>query len=108
MLFKTFWEKLVLHDIISTLVFIKLLSLGLSSSTLLTSMSKVTVGGENWLGDLATALAPAKNTAINGDCVGLNSIGLEGISCDMVSNFVCQAPASGTAIAPSTSLESLK
>lgn len=72
-------------------------------------MSKVTDGGENWLGDLASALAPPKKAATNGDCVGLNSIGLEGISCDMVSNFVCQAPAvTDAAVAKTaTSLESI-
>ncbi|XP_065342202.1 uncharacterized protein LOC135940970 [Cloeon dipterum] len=66
--------------------------IGLSSSTLLTSMSKVTDGGSDWLGDLASALLPPKDPSTDGDCLGLSTLGLTGVSCDMVSNFVCQAP----------------
>ncbi|XP_059476487.1 uncharacterized protein LOC132197297 [Neocloeon triangulifer] len=66
--------------------------MGLSTSTVLTSMSKVTGGGTDWLGDLASAFLPQKDPAKDGDCMGLNSLGLTGISCDTVSNFVCQAP----------------
>jgi hypothetical protein len=56
-------------------------------------MSKLTDGvGSNWLGDLASALLPPKNSADKGDCMGLSSLGLGGIPCDTVSNFVCQAP----------------
>lgn len=56
-------------------------------------MSKLTdEGSSNWLGDLASALLPPKNNAKEGDCMGLSSLGLEGIPCDTVSNFVCQAP----------------
>lgn len=66
--------------------------IGLSSSTLLTSMKKVTDGGANWLGELASALAPPKDPNTDGDCLGLNAVGLVGVTCDMVSNFVCQAP----------------
>ncbi|CAB3387139.1 Hypothetical predicted protein [Cloeon dipterum] len=66
--------------------------IGLSSSTLLTSMSKVTDGGSDWLGDLASAFLPPKDPATDGDCLGLNTLGITGVSCDMVSNFVCQAP----------------
>jgi len=65
---------------------------GLSSSTLLTSMSKVSDGGSNWLGDLASALVPQPDKSKDGDCMGLSAVGLMGLSCDMVSNFVCQAP----------------
>ncbi|CAB3386509.1 Hypothetical predicted protein [Cloeon dipterum] len=66
--------------------------IGLSSSTLITSMKKVTSGGSDWLGDLASALVPQNDPAQDGDCLGLNSLGLVGVTCDMVSNFVCQAP----------------
>ncbi|XP_059476326.1 uncharacterized protein LOC132197210 isoform X2 [Neocloeon triangulifer] len=68
--------------------------IGLSSSTLLTSMKKVDdSGSSNWLGDLASALLPPpKNPADQGDCMGISSLGILGVSCDMVSNFVCQAP----------------
>ncbi|CAB3387272.1 Hypothetical predicted protein [Cloeon dipterum] len=66
--------------------------LGLSATTLLTSMEKVTNGGTNWLGDLASALLPPKDPSKDGDCLGLSALGLAGISCDMVSNFVCQVP----------------
>ncbi|XP_065349069.1 uncharacterized protein LOC135945365 [Cloeon dipterum] len=66
--------------------------IGLSSSTLITSMKKVTSGGSDWLGDLASALVPQNDPAQDGECLGLNSLGLVGVTCDMVSNFVCQAP----------------
>jgi hypothetical protein len=79
--------------------------IGLSSSTLLTSMKKVTDGGNDWLGDLASALVPPKDPSKDGDCMGLNSIGLVGISCDMVSNFVCQAPDPGAKKPSMPSLE---
>ncbi|XP_059476497.1 uncharacterized protein LOC132197301 [Neocloeon triangulifer] len=69
--------------------------IGLSTSTVLTSLKKVTDGGSNWLGDLASAFLPQKDPAKDGDCVGLSSLGITGISCDTVSNFVCQAPDSG-------------
>jgi hypothetical protein len=56
-------------------------------------MSKLTDGADsNWLGDLASALLPPKSKADTGDCMGLSSLGLEGIPCDTISNFVCQAP----------------
>jgi hypothetical protein len=55
-------------------------------------MSSVSDGGSNWLGDLASALVPPKNKGGDGDCMGLSAVGLLGLSCDMVSNFVCQAP----------------
>lgn len=58
-------------------------------------MKKVTDGGANWLGDLASALMPPKDPSTDGDCLGLNAIGLVGVSCDAVSNFVCQAPEPG-------------
>jgi len=65
---------------------------GLSSSFLHTSMKKVEGSGANWLGDLASALIPPKDPAKDGDCMGLSSIGLSGLNCDTISNFVCQAP----------------
>lgn len=65
---------------------------GISTGSVLTSMSQVSDGGSNWLGDLASALLPPKNNAGDGDCMGLSSLGLLGIPCDTVSNFVCQAP----------------
>ncbi|XP_065346006.1 mucin-2-like [Cloeon dipterum] len=55
-------------------------------------MEKVTDGGTDWLGDLASALLPPKDPSNDGDCLGLSALGLEGISCDMVSNFVCEVP----------------
>ncbi|XP_059476547.1 uncharacterized protein LOC132197335 isoform X2 [Neocloeon triangulifer] len=71
--------------------------IGLSSTTVLTSMKKVTDGNSNWLGDLASALVPPKDPAQAGDCMGLNSLGLTGVTCDMVSNFVCEAPSPNSA-----------
>lgn len=61
----------------------------------MTSMKKITDGGTNWLGDLASALMPPKDPSTDGDCLGLNAIGLVGVSCDAVSNFVCQATEPG-------------
>ncbi|XP_059476418.1 uncharacterized protein LOC132197267 [Neocloeon triangulifer] len=66
--------------------------IGLSTSTLMTSMKKVTDGGSNWLGDLASAFLPNADPKKDGDCMGLNSLGITGINCDTVSNFVCEAP----------------
>jgi hypothetical protein len=68
--------------------------IGLSSSTLLTSMKKITDGTDNWLGDIGASLMAAvpSNPAKDGDCLGLGSLGLVGVTCDMVSNFVCEAP----------------
>jgi hypothetical protein len=53
-----------------------------------------TAGGvsANWLGDLASAFLPPADSGQDGSCLGLGAVGLTGISCDMVSNFVCQAP----------------
>ncbi|XP_059478308.1 uncharacterized protein LOC132198339 [Neocloeon triangulifer] len=81
--------------------------IGLSTSTVLTSLKKVTDGGSNWLGDLASAFMPQKDPAKDGDCMGLNSLGITGISCDTVSNFVCQAPEPKSTKAPSPSLNDL-
>jgi hypothetical protein len=69
----------------------------------MTSMKKITDGGANWLGDLASVLMPPKDPATAGDCLGLNAIGLVGVSCDAVSNFVCQAPDPGGVSKPTTS-----
>ncbi|XP_065340941.1 uncharacterized protein LOC135940117 isoform X2 [Cloeon dipterum] len=66
--------------------------IGLSTSTVLTSLKKVTDGGSNWLGDLASAFMPNPEPTKDGECTGLSSLGLVGLSCDTVSNFVCQAP----------------
>jgi len=73
----------------------------------MTSMKKVTDGNANWLGDLASALLPPKDPSKDGDCLGLNAMGLVGVTCDTVSNFVCQAP-SPTAIASTNTAPSLK
>jgi len=62
----------------------------------MTSIKKVTDGNANWLGDLASALLPPKDPSKDGDCLGLNAIGLVGVTCDTVSNFVCQAPEPGS------------
>jgi hypothetical protein len=48
--------------------------------------------GPNWLGDLAKAFLPLKESGNDGDCLGLGVLGITGVSCDMVSNFACQAP----------------
>jgi hypothetical protein len=68
--------------------------IGLSSGTLLTSMKKITDGTDNWLGDIGASLMAAvpSNPAKDGDCMGLGSLGIVGVTCDMVSNFVCEAP----------------
>lgn len=58
----------------------------------MTSMQKVSDSSSNWLGDLAAAFLPPSESGQSGDCLGMSAIGLTGISCDMVSNFVCQAP----------------
>jgi len=69
-------------------------NIGLSSETLLTSMKKVTDGTGNWLGDIGASLMAAKpsDPAKDEGCLGLGSLGLVGVTCDMVSNFVCEAP----------------
>jgi hypothetical protein len=48
--------------------------------------------GSNWLGDLAAAFLPPKVSGTDGDCLGLSTLGITGIDCNTVSNFVCQAP----------------
>jgi hypothetical protein len=65
---------------------------GLSAESVWTSMEKVSSGGNDWLGDLASALVPPAKGATPGDCMGLSAVGISGLSCDMVSNFVCEAP----------------
>jgi len=52
------------------------------------------VGGisSNWLGDLASAFLPQTDAKADGDCLGVGAIGITGLNCDMISNFVCQAP----------------
>jgi hypothetical protein len=67
--------------------------IGLSKTDVHTALKKVE--GEdstNWLGDLASAFIPQKEPAKDGSCIGLSAIGLSGLNCDMISNFVCQAP----------------
>jgi hypothetical protein len=48
--------------------------------------------GSNWLGDLADAFLPPKESGKDGDCLGLSALGITGVDCNTVSNFVCQAP----------------
>lgn len=69
-------------------------TIGLSSENLMTSMLKVTDGSSNWLGDIGASLMAEKppDPAKDGDCLGLGSLGLVGVTCDMVSNFMCEAP----------------
>jgi hypothetical protein len=55
-------------------------------------MSSLGGDGSNWLSDLAAAVVPQKTPENDGDCMGLSGAGLMGVSCDMVSNFACQAP----------------
>jgi hypothetical protein len=71
--------------------------LGLSTNTMLTSLKKLSGGDEfNWLGGVAANVLnwapdqPAKTGG--GDCAALGSLGLQGITCDTVANFVCEAP----------------
>jgi len=84
-------------------------NIGLSSDTLLTSMKKVTDGTGNWLGDIGASLMAAKpsDPAKDGDCLGLGSLGLVGVTCDMVSNFVCEAPPVPSSSPSSGSFESV-
>jgi hypothetical protein len=69
----------------------------------LTSIKKATNGVPNWLGDLAAALMPPKDPSTDGDCLAMNAIGLVGVSCDAVSNFVCQALEPGGVSKPTAS-----
>jgi hypothetical protein len=83
-------------------------NIGLSSETLLTSMKQVTDGTGNWLGDIGASLMAAKpeaDTSKDGGCLGLGSLGLVGVTCDMVSNFVCEAPDVPTSGSDSSSVE---
>jgi hypothetical protein len=57
--------------------------------------------GTNWLGDLASALAPIMDTKKK-ECLVLKAVGLVGVTCDMVSNFVRQAPEPNTSKIRST------
>jgi hypothetical protein len=66
--------------------------LGLSSNFLMSAVKTAGAEGSNWLGDLASAFLPPADSGQDGSCLGLGAVGLTGISCDMVSNFVCQAP----------------
>jgi len=52
------------------------------------------IGGtsSDWLGDLASAFLPQTDAKADGDCMGLGTMGIMGLNCDMISNFVCQAP----------------
>jgi hypothetical protein len=82
--------ELLLSELEENYTYSDLNTLGVSSNQLICSMQKVEGSGANWLGDLAFAIIPSKEPA--GDCIGLGSIGLAELSCDMISNFVCQAP----------------
>lgn len=62
-----------------------------SSSFLLTSMLNTVSTSSDWLGDLAAAFLPPTGTG-KSDCLGLSTLGIAGVDCDSVSNFVCQAP----------------
>jgi Lectin C-type domain len=71
--------------------------LGLSTNTMLTSLKKLSGGDEfNWLGGVAASVmnwAPNQPAPGAGsECASLNSLGLSGITCDTVANFVCEAP----------------
>jgi hypothetical protein len=47
----------------------------------------------DWLGDLAAAFLPPADPGKTGDCLGLGThLGIAGMDCNAVSNFVCQAP----------------
>lgn len=64
----------------------------MSSSYLFSAMKSEVGASTNWLGDLAAAYLPPNESGQNGDCLGLDSLGITGVDCNMVSNFVCQAP----------------
>jgi Lectin C-type domain len=77
--------------------------LGLSTNTMLTSLKKLSGGDEfNWLGGVAASVmnwAPNQPAPGGGsECASLNSLGLSGITCDTVANFVCEAP--GPSVVP--------
>jgi hypothetical protein len=73
--------------------FFYFLVIGIGSTTsLLTSMQNKVDMGTDWLGDLAAAFIPPADSQKTGDCLGLNSLGITGMDCNAVSNFVCQAP----------------
>jgi hypothetical protein len=55
-------------------------------------MANVGGASSDWLGDLAAAYLPQPDTKADGDCLGLGTLGIMGLNCDMISNFVCQAP----------------
>jgi hypothetical protein len=63
-----------------------------STTSLLTSMQNKVDMGTDWLGDLAAAFIPPAESQKTGDCLGLGSLGITGMDCNAVSNFVCQAP----------------
>jgi len=63
---------------------------------MLTSLTKM-AGGDtyNWFGGVAANFmkwAPNQPAAGGGECAALQSLGLSGINCDTVANFVCEAP----------------
>jgi hypothetical protein len=67
--------------------------IGIGSTTnLLTSMKNKVDVGTDWLGDLAAAFIPPTDTQKTGDCLGLSSLGITGMDCNAVSDFICQAP----------------
>jgi hypothetical protein len=73
------------------LLYFQFIGIG-STASLLTSMQNKVDMGTDWLGDLAAAFIPPTDSEKTGDCLGLGSLGISGMDCNAVSNFVCQAP----------------
>ncbi|XP_065331739.1 C-type mannose receptor 2-like [Cloeon dipterum] len=69
--------------------------LGVSATSMMTSLKKMSGGSYSWLSGAAASVlkwAPNQPVASGGECAALDSLGLKGVSCDSVSNFVCESP----------------
>jgi len=80
------------------ILLIKFSCVGLSTNTMLTSLKKMSGGDDfNWLGGVAANFlkwAPNQPAPNGGDCAAIDSLGLKGIDCNTVTNFVCESPGS--------------
>ncbi|CAB3366151.1 Hypothetical predicted protein [Cloeon dipterum] len=69
--------------------------LGVSATSMMTSLKKISGDSFSWLSGAAASVlkwAPNQPVAAGGECAALDSLGLKGVSCDSVSNFVCESP----------------
>jgi hypothetical protein len=74
--------------------------IGIGSTTnLFTSLNNKVDIGTDWLGDLAAAFLPPADPGKTSGCLGLGTLGIAGMDCNAVSNFVCQAPDPPNAVA---------